>query len=142
MREILFRGKNIDSGEWVDGCYFRTLSNDEHIHCIISINNFKKLWGKRFKALGRAVEVDGKTVGQYIGLTDKNGKKIFEGDILHLPHYLGVHYAQIAFICERFCLVDAHGDFLVDSHWIEHNIIVSSEIVGNIYDNPELLKGD
>ena len=63
MREILFRGKRIDNGEWVYGYYIAVFS-----HSIVDNR-------------GVAFEVESKTIGQYTGLTDKNGKKIFEGDI-------------------------------------------------------------
>ena len=165
MREILFRGKNIDSGEWVDGCYFRTLSNDEHIHCIISINNFKKLWGKRFKALGRAVEVDGKTVGQYTGLTDKNGKRIFEGDIVKAFGMIGEIVQECGAFgiqimpCIDYDLLECeipygnNANFCFNDNFIslwelwwnyqqDDEPLEVVEVVGNIHDSPELLKGD
>ena len=63
-RKILFRGKRIDNGEWVYGYYIAVFS-----HSIVD-------------NIGVAFEVKSKTIGRYTGLTDKNGKKIFEGDIL------------------------------------------------------------
>lgn len=68
-RKILFRGKRIDNGEWVYGYYIAVFS-----HSIVD-------------NIGVAFEVKSKTIGRYTGLTDKNGKKIFEGDICQGNEY-------------------------------------------------------
>ena len=121
MREILFRGKRLCNNKWMMGSLLCYEDGDCHICCDnFGLNHYR---------------VDPKTVGQFIGLTDKNGKKIFEGDIMS----------------ERGCL------FVVvyDTKWArfklqhigrgiqypEWNRGVQMEIVGNIHDNPELLEG-
>lgn len=124
MREILFRGKRKDNGEWVYGNYAVT-DNNEKQHFIFQNKAFE-------------FEVDPETVGQYTGLTDKNGKKIFEGDIVERlwlgeKHIYRIYYDNdiASFIgtdiySERFTTFDYDA--------------CEFEVIGNIYDNPELLE--
>lgn len=129
MREILFRGKSLDSGEWIEGNYSIMLSGRVAI-----------------QPIGRIVtyEVLPTTVGQFTGLLDKNGKKIFEGDIVRRFNSRGqevMRYAvkwntdccMFALACEDTYLGEYDSDFTV--FYGEE-----FEIVGNVHDNPELLK--
>lgn len=145
MRKILFRGKQKNTNDWLYGsllCF--------HGYSIYDLS------------LGHWEGVQGKTVGQYTGLTDKNGKKIFEGDILkytrtkwHEPlhadngedlislHLVYFDEIQAAFKQSHYTGKDkkliGSGFLVFDDPRADKNII---EIIGNIYDNPELLKGE
>ena len=88
---------------------------------------------------GVGFEVLSGTVGQFTGLYDKNGTEIYEDDIVHLDSW-SPEYMKIAFIEGAFCLADKDGNFLGDIHYIQHAGVNQCEVVGNIYDNPELLK--
>ena len=128
MREILFRGKRTDNGEWVYG----SLDNASADNCRILQHNREhgQLWN---------VRVLTETVGQYTGLTDSNGKKIFEGDILQNWQHKAVVTANV-FNCGcchsvyGFSLCDPDGE-PTDDITLEHSVVI-----GNIHDNPELLK--
>jgi len=77
-------------------------------------------------------------VMQYTGLKDKNGKEIYEGDIVDLDSWAGTQ--QIVFIEGAFCLANEKGDYVGDIHYCQHAGRKQSEVIGNIYENPELLK--
>lgn len=131
MREILFRGKRTCNNEWVEGGFH---SRFEKAY-IIGITKTEKIDG---------TEVIPKTAGQYTGLTDKNGKKIFEGDIVKAKDdVLGSPFCNgiIGKIVYDECAFFIEPKNPMDSQWLFDECAVY-EIIGNIHDNPELLKGE
>ena len=127
MREILFRGKRIDNGEWIQGDLVQF-----PVHGIVRIVEQEPSY--------KDAEVDLDTVGQYTGLTDKNGKKIFEGDICRIKEHGDVDLAVISFEHGAFYATphnaNIHEHTLWDIWYNDYDIEVNS----NIYDSPELLK--
>lgn len=137
MREILFRGKRKDNGKWVEGFYHCVTDNytPKNIHYITT---FKRIDNGEIVLTG-PFEVIPETVGQYTGLKDKNGRKIFEGDIVRY----GTDIYEVVFETRCGC-----GYFGIKMSHIETwnfcNITPANlmEIIGNIHDDPELLKGE
>lgn len=135
MREILFRGKRKDNGKWVYGFYALFASNKGLKHGIYT--------GAENGCV-IPYEVDPETVGQFTGLTDKNGKKIFEGDIVkewssHWKTPLKTEVNIYEVVCEY--LGSLHlirkTEYGENSTPLYRRSVV--EVIGNIYDNPELL---
>lgn len=126
-REILFRGKSIDNGEWAQGHLFK-IWDDVFI-----------LWGTT-NGVPNQIQVDPKTVGQSTGLLDKNGKTIFEGDVvvsIYQNYKHEIIFANACFMWGKLPLMveDDEGVTLIEeSSWCE--------VIGNIHDNPTLLKAE
>lgn len=116
MKEILYRGKRVDNGEWVYGWYAPLVCNDKTVIPSIKDSN------------GIVWKVERGTVGQFIGLCDKNGKKIFESDIVESPRgtqgFVEWQNAECAF------LVNIGDDWQTMDD-------CTYEVIGNIYDNKE-----
>lgn len=129
-REILFRGKRLDNDAWVHGCLLVYADGScficrEYIPC-----KFNKL------------QVDPSTVGQYACMPDKNGKKIFEGDIIATPKYgvdngKGQNYSGK----DKFAVGYSDGTYTLENGRRRYCLRpdVDAVVCGNIYDNPELL---
>ena len=136
MREILFRGKTL-LGKWIEGDLLNYLG-------------FGKVHIVQHHLGAGGQEVIPETVGQYTGLTDKNGKKIFEGDIVATKYKLGrggyyvfeVYYN--ANLCQ-FALTINSGSYTKNKQydWLQLTSLKANkvEVIGNIHDNQELLKG-
>ena len=126
MREIIFRGKRLDNGEWAEG-YFVNLwmINYQKHQPIITDNN------------AVSYDVDPSTVGQYTGLCDKNGKKIFEGDIMAFTAYGFDYIGTVEFADGSFSVMCEHASPFLDQAVSKHG----AYIIGNMHDNPELLNG-
>lgn len=125
MREILFRGKQKDTKEWVYGNLFHLLGNS--YICYGTINYIPDL-----------IEVMPETVGEYTGLTDKNGRKIFEGDLVRVDGvetvFVIVYVDGVFRIAERIRNTNFYSNSI-------HNCYLEMSVIGNTYDNPELLEG-
>lgn len=129
MREIKFRGKSTtkfdDKNIWIYG----DLLQPTEICYIYEISDCNSIDGSRY-------EVNENTIGQYTGLKDKNGKEIYEGDVVHL----------LGGICEQgFYEIDIKNkidNFIEDTYFLTEalNQGATLEVIGNIYDNPELVK--
>ena len=153
MRKILFRAKRLDNGEWVEGnLVFSADSEEDWKTIIIPITNsnmFAREDAKGELGFENWHRVDPETVCQYTGLTDKNGVKIFEGDIvkatvLENSGFGTRRYTEDYIIKyhEKYCyfyLSRERNNLLFDGNW--GYAVTSFEVIGNIFDNPELLKG-
>ena len=152
MREILFRGKRLDNGEWAEGYLY------EHEPALVGIASENDVQEPSKWFIARTgfadwnmprpvefVEIDPSTVGQYTGLKDKNGKRIFEGDVCRFREWSKGEMCWVGKVLWE------HQQFMISggpnkecetmfelclSRFIPENI----EVIGNIHDNPELLE--
>ena len=142
MREILFRGKRRDNGDWI---YWDMLGHITTHTGKISKYTQKTKYGESYYYYAYQLwnRIDHSTIGQYTGLKDKNGKRIFEGDVVvlhgrslprwyHEGQHVVVEYDGSGFV--PLCEYDSDcGDFVIAGE---------CEIIGNVHDNPELMRGD
>lgn len=142
MHEILFRGKRIDNCKWIYGSLFM---HDGVGVCIHSPDMFCEtrtfLKGELLSAQTELVRIIPETVGQFTGLTDKDGKKIFEGDILSRPSYWGIRidYENGCFMVRNSNSVQ-YINLITNCPLYNFSTIANYEVIGNIHDNPELLE--
>lgn len=149
MREILFRGKRLDNGEWVEGAFLNDRGGAFYICPAVSDISYGDS-GNRMR-IGCWYKVDHSTVGQYTGLNDKNGNRVFDGDILHIakisdglggyyqppldyPVNVVVKWDLCAWMWETLCEDKRYISF--PDAWCHYEC----EVIGNITDNPELLE--
>lgn len=135
MREILFRGKRLDNGEWVYGHYGEYTNMRSETISAMSVPNKHSIYGNL------CYDVDPSTVGQFTGLTDKNGKKIFIDDIVEAkrpPHFQRGVVTQLSDGLYVFKEKKYHD--LIDFKLEDVNLERCLSAIGNIHDNPELLE--
>lgn len=153
-REILFRGKRVDNDEWLYGYYSQTNDylDDKKIHLIFTTNST----AYPDNEIAGVDEINPETLGQYTGLADKNNIKIFENDIICFQNqYYVVHWNEESFQWQAHIAVgewtSSAFDGILDTGavnnvtlgWIAAEIPIigkmTTEVVGNVYDNPELI---
>ena len=130
MREILFRGKRLDNGDWVYGYY---------VH-IGPVSCQRAYIIPEYASSLYVNEVDPSTVGQYTSLKDKNGKRIFDGDIAKVLQGKDKDIAYVGFENGAFMLYPKTGNIYERTLWEYWYNDWDVEVVGNITDNPELLE--
>ena len=157
MREILFRGKQTDNGKWIYGGYFHLHKTtyccaeaddgNNDIHRIV----FERMTDWNLPNQHMMADVLPETVGQYTGLTDKNGKKIFEGDIVRLTdEHNEIEWTAVVVFgnpngeynwgwqLKAIGEFDGNKDILL---WVDmEESGAYCEVIGNIHDNPELME--
>ena len=135
MREILFKAKRKDNGEWVEGYYRADLDLDTHYIC--GWNYYASENGLEREPFEEEINPD--TLCQYTGLTDKNGNKIWENDILKAnldeSYPEDITYIKILWNECRFCV---NENYSTDIWTLEKWDAEHFQVCGNIFDNPDL----
>lgn len=136
-REILFRGKRTYNKKWIEGSLVVDYAGNTYI-----VWEYETVKGAMISS--KTINVYPETVGEYTGLTDKNGKKIFEGDIIICKKEICGNFidscVEIGFVEMKhgaFGLHRKQGYYRPFKDWLED---YEYEIIGNIHDNPELLE--
>ena len=147
MREILFRGKRTDNGEWVEGYYYKAkyCRTDDELCDYITVPH-----PKEYNEPSSHYIVNLETVGQYTGLKDRNGINIFEGDVVTAPYIDPIFHSvwNEGNLTENAVVKYADGMFYIEYVESKQKITLfgllngakEAEVIGNIHDNLELMK--
>ena len=127
-RTIKFRGKRIDNGEWVYG----DLLQPTEICDIYEISDCESIDGTRY-------EVISETIGQFTGLYDNTKKEIYENDIVRITGSKEIDIGKVIYEYNGFTVDVMNMD---RSYGRDYLLEIFTEVIGNIYDNPELLEGE
>lgn len=141
MREILFRGKRVEDDRWIEGNLVKTKTGASYI--LVPSEDL----GVNQTSQTISFLVCYSSVGQYTGLKDKSSVKIFEGDVVETP-YLDPIFGDmingvktvgaIVFESGCYCVYYKDNDRIVSMHSLDHKL----KVIGNIYDNPNLLESE
>ena len=145
MREILFRGKRTDNGKWIEG-YYLCLNSKKHL---IYTGYAETDCGNYYPDCYGVIP---ESISEFTGLTDKNGKKIFEGDIIETGNFFSPinklvinigAYTPSAYCKEEYKKYKSIGFYAWDGYneYQLSNYPERYKVIGNIHDNPELLGG-
>ena len=142
-REIKFRGRRIDNGEWVYGNLMQVKYKSKTLNCIIPFvtNGSFVATGYLLKFISPCYEIDPATVGRFTGLHDKNGREIYEAD------WLGKDGKKKGFVVFGVwncgCCESVFGFYLDEEHsegWTDFRDHDMYEVLGNVHEHPHLLE--
>lgn len=130
MREILFRGKRVDNGNWVEGYLYVYWNFERKIF---------QIFVDRTNGIPDSFEVNLDTIGQYTSLKDKNGKRVFEGDVVRAVYNREENIYVVVWDEEELDFKATNGKENYGRNFQYMPCCEEVEIIGNVYDNPELL---
>ena len=149
MRDVIFRGKRVDNGEWVEGFFVERIDRLALIpkcYILVQEEDTSGITGEPTGYLNTEFswyEVIPETVGQYTGLTDKNGKMVFEGDVIFCKKHIDGNFVdafiEFGFVEMKYGAFGLHrrqGFYRPFKDWLEDYEL---EVIGNIHDNKEIL---
>lgn len=141
MREIIFKAKRIDNGEWVEGSLLNLDSDSGYCYIVPTYETASTLPIKSL-ILDRMKLVDPETICQFTGLTDKNGKKIWENDIVTCQTKYGGDIGKVVFHNGKFCVLWNSAYHYPRNGKCEnyYGINTKNSVKGSVFDQPELLQ--
>ena len=139
MRKILFRGKTLATGDWEYGAFVKFRASDGNVFDAI----MQECNGEHLSS--EVYSIRSETLGQYTGVNDRDGEEIFEGDIVDCGGMIGIVEFGMSYDDAKFYIKfdKKHRTYINGLHfWTTHEGENQLKVIGNIWDNPELLKGD